>query len=208
MNIQVRPYTLADFPQLLEIQKESFPPPFPEDLLWNRDQISAHVHTFPEGALLAEVDGVAAGSATALIVHYTGKPHTWAEVSDNGYIKGSHAQDGDSLYGIDVCVRPQFRGQGIAQALYQARKELVVRLGLTRLIAGCRIPSYHRYQQALSVDAYVRKVKQNEIRDSVLSFMLNQGLEPLQILEHYLDDEESCHFAVLVEWKNPYKKEG
>jgi GNAT superfamily N-acetyltransferase len=208
LTIQVRPYTLADFPGLLDIQKEAFPPPFPEELLWSEDQIASHVHTFPEGGLLAEVDGVAAGSATALIIQYTGKPHTWAEVADNGYITGSHNPNGDSLYGIDLCVRPQFRGQGIAQALYEARKELVVRLGLTRLIAGCRIPGYHRYQHELSAHEYVEKVKKNELKDMVLSFMIKQGLHPLQILDHYLDDEESCHYAVLVEWKNPHKNEG
>ena len=57
MSIRVRLYSLDDFDQLLTVQREAFPPPFPEELLWNREQIAAHVATYPEGAMLAEYDG-------------------------------------------------------------------------------------------------------------------------------------------------------
>nr|WP_078593445.1 GNAT family N-acetyltransferase [Evansella clarkii] len=202
-KVTVREYKLVDFDKLLLIQKEAFPPPFPEDLWWNREQIEAHAATFPEGAMLAEVDGEPAGSATSLIVNFTGEAHTWEEAADNGYVKGSHDPYGDSLYGIDVCVRPKFRRSGIAGALYEARKDLVMKLGLKRYIAGCRIPNYHEYAETMSVDKYVEKVSEGEIKDLVLSFMLKQGLEPIQIIPGYLDDEESLDYAVIVEWKNP-----
>ncbi|MDQ0257413.1 ribosomal protein S18 acetylase RimI-like enzyme [Evansella vedderi] len=202
-KVTVRTYTMDDFNKLLTIQKEAFPPPFPEDLWWNREQIQAHVDTFPQGGMIAEYDGAPAGSATSLIIKYDGSPHTWEEVADNGYIKGSHEPDGDSLYGIDVCVRPKFRGQGIAGALYEARKKLVVELGLKRYLAGCRIPNFHEHAEDMSVEEYVEKVVSGEIKDLVLSFMLRQGLKPIQIMEGYLDDEESLNYAVIVEWRNP-----
>ncbi|KGA95717.1 N-acetyltransferase [Alkalihalobacillus alcalophilus ATCC 27647 = CGMCC 1.3604] len=204
-GVIIRRYTLEDFPALLEVQKEAFPPPFPEDLWWNKDQIQAHVTTFPEGALLAEIDGVVVGSATSLLKQYDGKPHTWEEVADSGYIQASHHTNGDSLYGIDVCVRPSYRGIGVARALYQARKETVLQLGLKRFLAGCRIPNYHEYAKEIDVQTYVNKVKNGDIRDLVLTFMLKQGLQPLQILPNYLDDEESCHYGVLVEWQPSFK---
>ncbi|TCP57610.1 acetyltransferase (GNAT) family protein [Tumebacillus sp. BK434] len=203
MTVQVRPYSLADYEGLLEVQREAFPPPFPEELWWQKEQIAAHVNTFPRGAMCAEVDGVIAGSATSLLIKYDGKPHTWAQVSDNGWIQRSHRPDGDSLYGIDVCVRPSFRGQGVAGALYQARQKLVVELGLKRFLAGCRIPNFHEHAARMSADEYVQRVVSGEIYDLVLSFMLKQGLRPLQVLDDYLDDEESLHKAVLVEWPNP-----
>ncbi len=203
MTITVRPYTLADFDELLDVQREAFPPPFPEQLWWNRDQITAHTETFPAGAMLAEYKGKVVGSATSLIVRYDGKPHTWEEVTDGGYIQRTHNPHGDSLYGIDVCVRPSFRGKGIAKALYEARKQLVVRLGLVRFLAGCRIPGLHLHIDKISVEEYVRRVTNGEIYDMVLSFMIKQGLMPLQILDNYVEDEESLHKAVLVEWRNP-----
>ncbi|WP_127579568.1 GNAT family N-acetyltransferase [Paenibacillus koleovorans] len=206
MSLLVRTYTSDDFEALLDIQREAFPPPFPEELWWRKEQVAAHVRTFPDGAMIAYCDGVPAGSATSLLVRYTGQPHTWEEVSDRGYIAGSHEPDGDSLYGIDVCVRPAFRGRGVAQALYEARKQLVVRLGLRRFMAGCRIPGFHAVADQLSVESYVREVAEGKRRDLVLSFMLKQGMRPLQVLEHYLEDEESLHYGVLVEWPNTETK--
>lgn len=200
--ILIRPYTLDDFDGLLALQRAAFPPPFPEELLWNREQIAAHAEVFPQGAMAAVADGKIIGSATSIIVNYTGEPHTWEEVADRGYIRGSHQPGGDSLYGIDLCVHPDYRGQGVAGALYEARKQLVRDLGLKRFIAGCRIPGYHRYADRMSAEQYVDRVVRGELRDQVLSFMLKQGLKPLQVLPGYLDDEESCNYAVLVEWKN------
>lgn len=202
-TIHIRPYTLADFDALLDVQREAFPPPFPEELWWSREQITAHMETFPAGAMLAEVDGVVVGSATSLIVKHRHEPHTWAEVADDGYIRTSHQPDGDSLYGIDICVKPSWRGRGIAQRLYEARKELVVQLGLKRYLAGCRIPGYHRVAAQMAAAQYVEAVTAGKLQDTVLSFMLKQGLHPVGILDDYLDDEESLNKAVLVEWVNP-----
>ncbi|MCR6112413.1 GNAT family N-acetyltransferase [Bacillus sp. A301a_S52] len=202
-RIIVTPYKLSDYEDLIQIQKEAFPPPFPEDLWWSKAQIKAHVNTFAEGALLAKLNGEPAGSATSLIMTYDGSHHTWEEISDNGFIQTTHEPDGDTLYGIDVCVRPVFRGKGVAKALYDARKQLVKQLGLRRYVAGCRIPGYHHYADTLDVETYVNNVKHGHIHDLVLTFMLRQGLNPLQILPDYVADEESKNYAVLVEWKNP-----
>lgn len=208
MAVNIRPYTLDDYEQLLDVQREAFPPPFPEELWWSREQIASHVRAFPQGAMAADVNGTIVGSATSLIVRYDGKPHTWEQVADRGYIAASHVPDGDSLYGIDVCVRPSARGLGIAGRLYEARKELVVRLGLQRFLAGCRIPGYHQHADRLSAEQYMMAVARGELKDQVLSFMLKQGLTPLEALADYLEDEESLNYAVLVEWSNPRMQAG
>ncbi len=206
MSIIVRPYTLEDLDGLLQVQREAFPPPFPAELLWSKDQIAAHIETFPQGAMVAIYDNEIAGSATSLLITYTGEPHTWEEVADHGYIRGSHEPDGDSLYGIDLCVRPSFRGKGIAHALYEARKQLVMQAGLLRFIASCRIPGYHTVADQMSAEHYVQLVQEGKLKDLVLTFMLKQGMLPVQVLDHYLDDAESCHKAVLLHWNNPHKQ--
>lgn len=202
MTIDVRSYTIDDFEALLTVQREAFPPPFPEELWWKKEQIAAHIAAYPEGAMVALCDGEIVGSATSLLVTFTGKPHTWEEVSDNGFIRGTHEPHGDSLYGIDLCVRPAYRKRGIAGALYEARKQLVVRSGLTRFLAGCRIPGYHLQADKMSAQEYVNRVVAGELNDTVLSFMIRQGLAPVQILDNYLEDEQSLNNAVLVEWEN------
>lgn len=202
-SITVRSYTIDDYPALLTIQKEAFPPPFPEDLWWSEDHIKAHVETFPDGAMIA-LDGTeAAGSATALLTNFSEEDHTWEEVADNGYIRRSHNPDGDTLYGIDVCVRPSFRGRGVAAALYEARKQLVRDKNLQWYAAACRIPGFQEHAAAMDVDTYIREVVSGRMYDSVLSFMLKQGLHVVRPISNYLDDEESQHYGVLVAWKNP-----
>ncbi|WP_059104198.1 GNAT family N-acetyltransferase [Shouchella shacheensis] len=196
----VRLYKEEDYEGLLAVQKEAFPPPFPEDLWWSREHIKAHVETFPEGALLAEIDGTVVGSATSLLLKHSSEPHTWEEVSDDGYIKGSHDPDGETLYGIDLCVRPTYRNFGIAHDLYEARKQTVRDLGLARLVAGCRIPGYHHVADRLSPEQYVDSVVAGIRKDLVLSFMLKQGMKPILVMPGYLDDEESMNVGVLVEW--------
>lgn len=202
-DIFVRPYSLQDYPELLTIQKEAFPPPFPEELWWSRAHIQAHTETFPEGAMIAFDGEKAAGSATALIVSFSEEHHTWEQIADDGYIRGSHNPEGDTLYGIDVCVRPSFRGRGVAAALYEARKQLVRDKQLKRYVAGCRIPGFQQHAAEMSVDAYIREVEAGRLHDSVLSFMLKQGLHVLQILPDYIEDEESLDYGVLVAWQNP-----
>lgn len=202
-TIYVRPYTLEDYENLLLIQKEAFPPPFPEELWWSKEHIQAHTEVFPEGAMIAFEGEEAAGSATALITTLTDEPHTWEEIADDGFIRRSHDPSGDTLYGIDVCVRPSFRGRGAAAALYEERKKLVRQLGLRRYAAGCRIPGFHEFADRMNVESYVDRVKAGELTDPVLTFMLKQGLQVRQILPEYLEDEESRNYGVIVEWNNP-----
>ncbi|PTL37450.1 GNAT family N-acetyltransferase [Alkalicoccus saliphilus] len=202
-TIYVRPYTPEDYDELLLIQKEAFPPPFPEDLWWSREHIQSHAEVFPEGAMIAFDGKEPAGSATALITTLTSEPHTWEEAADDGYIRKSHDPKGDTLYGIDVCVRPSFRGRGVAAALYEERKKLVQKLGLRRYAAGCRIPGFSRLADSIDVETYVRQVEKEELHDPVLTFMLKQGLIIHQIIPDYLEDEESRNYGVIVVWENP-----
>ncbi|MFZ5814713.1 MAG: GNAT family N-acetyltransferase [Bacillota bacterium] len=202
MKITVRPYTLADWEALFRIQRECFPPPYPEEQLWSRAQIESHIRLFPEGALCAEVDGEVVGSCTSLIIRFdpAHPHHSWSEVTADGYIT-THDPQGDSLYGVDMAVRPDFRGRGVARAMYQARFDLVRRLGLTRFMAGGRMPGYHRYADRLSPEQYAAEVVAGRIVDPVITPQLKAGLRPICVVQNYLPDEESGNNALLLEWR-------
>ncbi|AST95828.1 GNAT family N-acetyltransferase [Shouchella clausii] len=203
--IAIRRYSAADYRALLQIQKEAFPPPFPSELWWTVEQVEAHAAVFPAGALLAEINGEVAGSATSLLVSNADRSHTWEEISDNGLIRASHQPDGDTLYGIDLCVRPRYRGKGVAAALYEARKQTVIQLGLTRFAAVCRIPGYHAVSTEIGPEQYVSEVKNGKRSDQVLSFMMKQGLTPTHVLNGYVEDAESLNYGVFVEWRPPVR---
>jgi len=204
-QVDIRNYSNKDIPDLIALQRECFPPPFPEDLLWNEKQLYSHIERFPEGALCAASEGRIIGSMTTLMIDFDPQHphHRWDEVTDNGYI-GTHQNDGNSLYVVDISVSPDYRKLGIGKRLMQSMYELTVFKGLKRLIGGGRIPHYHKSAAEMTPEQYVQAVLDGEKRDPVLSFLLHCGRSPVCVIPGYIEDEESLDYAVLMEWKNPF----
>jgi len=202
----IRNYQNEDFPALIDIQKESFPPPFPSELWWNEEQLTNHVTLFPEGALCVEVEGRLVGSMTGLVVDFdpAHAEHTWEEITDHGYIR-NHQPNGNSLYVVDICVRPGYRAYGFGKWLMQSMYDVVIQQGLTRLLGGGRMPGYGKVADQLTPQQYLEEVLQGTRKDPVISFLLRCGRTPLQVVPNYLEDEESRNYAVLMEWKNPFR---
>lgn len=205
VEVTIRNYTKKDFSDMIKIQSECFPPPFPEDLWWNEEQLSNHVQLFPEGALCAEIGGRLVGSITGLRVQFdpAHPTHTWEEITDGGYIR-NHDPEGNTLYIVDISVSPAYRKLGIGKLLMQAMYHTVIRLNVTRLLGGGRMPGYHKQAEEMDAKQYVQQVVAGELRDPVVSFLLSCGRTPLNVVENYLDDEESKNYCVLMEWKNPF----
>lgn len=205
IKIVIRNYNEKDFNELIHIQKECFPPPFPSDLWWNKEQLKNHVKLFPEGALCVEMDGKLVASMTSLVVDISmnNTHHSWEEITDSGYIR-HHDAKGNTLYIVDISVVPSVRKLGLGKVMMQSMYELVVHLKLERLLGGGRMCGYHRYADQLSAETYLKKVVQGEINDPVVSFLLKCGRMPVGVAENYLEDEESRNYAALMEWKNPF----
>ena len=204
--VVVRNYTQADFRGLIQIQSECFPPPFPSDLWWDEEQLTNHVTLFPEGAMCIEVGGELAGSMTGLIVDFdpNNPKHTWEEITDNGYIR-NHDPNGNTLYIVDIAVRPSFRKFGLGKLMMQAMYHTVIKLGLDRLLGGGRMPGYHKVADRLTPEEYIREVTEGKRKDPVITFLLRCGRTPLAVVENYLEDAESLNYGTLMEWKNPLK---
>ncbi|MGD6942020.1 GNAT family N-acetyltransferase [Cytobacillus gottheilii] len=202
----IRNYKDQDFDDLIQIQAECFPPPFPSDLWWSEEQLKSHIHHFPEGALCIEVDGELAGSLTGLMINFDPDHpyHTWKEVTDHGYIK-SHDPNGDTLYIVDISVKPKFRKLGLGKMLMEAMYHIVIQLNLKRLLGGGRMPGYHLLAEKLTPDEYIAEVVRGNYKDPVISFLLRCGRKPIAVCENYLEDNESLNYGVLMEWKNPFK---
>ena len=205
--VVIRNYTKADFDELICIQSECFPPPFPEKLWWNKKQLLNHVTLFPEGAICIEVDGMLAGSMTGLCIQFDPQhpAHTWEEITDGGYIR-NHDKHGNTLYIVDISIRPSYRKLGLGKLMMQVMYQMVVHLGLERLLGGGRISGYHEKANKMTVKQYVSAVMAGKVKDPVITFLLNCGRTPVELIENYLDDEESHHYGLLMEWKNPFKE--
>lgn len=199
-SVQVRQAEISDIAQLVNLQFEVYPPPdFPPINRWGASHLEAHQTAFPQGQLVAVLDGRIVGSATAMITtrERAERPHTFAEITGGARLF-AHDPDGDALYGVDLLVSPYFRGRGVARKLYDARFALQKRLGLEGLYAGARIPGYAAHAARMSADEYIEKVAAGELADPTLSMQLHMGFRVKGVLPRYLPDPETKNYAALI----------
>nr|WP_319401588.1 bifunctional GNAT family N-acetyltransferase/carbon-nitrogen hydrolase family protein [uncultured Carboxylicivirga sp.] len=173
---------------------------------WREDHIKALLKKFPEGQVAIKIDNELAGCALSIIVDYKkfDDRHTYRAITGN-YTFSTHNNKGDVLYGIDVFIRPKFRGLRLGRRLYDYRKELCEKLNLKSIVFGGRIPNFHKYSEEMTPKEYIDKVRKKEIHDPVLDFQMSNDFHPKKILKGYLEgDKESNEYAVLLEWNNIY----
>jgi len=195
----------SDLSALVQLNKQCFPDLAEQNVVWNRAQLQNHLRLFPEGQVLIEIDGRPVGAIASLIVHMGMDPyraHTYAGITDGGYFH-NHDPQGDTLYGADVYVHPDYRGLRLGHELYQARRDLCIRMNLRRVLAGGRVHGYASYAQSLTPEEYVEAVEAGTIRDSVLGFQLREGFVVRGVLRNYIRDPQSRNVATLIEWTNP-----
>ncbi|MEZ6134888.1 MAG: GNAT family N-acetyltransferase [Pirellulaceae bacterium] len=199
-NIVVRQLTMDDFDALKAMAELCFPG-IPG---WTREQIASQLEIFPEGQLCIEIDGKLAATANNLILDYDSSLewHNWKVIADGGFIR-NHKPKGDTLYGIEIMVHPDFRGMKLSRRLYDARKQICRDKNLARFIIAGRIPGYHKHATKISASEYIDNVLQKAIFDPVLTAQLSNGFSVRGLIPNYLPaDVESCGFATYLEWTN------
>jgi ribosomal protein S18 acetylase RimI-like enzyme len=204
-GVIIRNTNLEDVPKVVDLQQVSFPFLAPYGNTWHPEELENHLRIFPQGQFVAvEPDLTVVGSASTLIVSL--KPdyaeHTWKDITSNGLFT-NHNPNGDSLYGADISTHPKYRHEGIGKMLYDARKDLVTKLNLRRMIAGGRLFNYCEYANKMTALEYAQRVIKEEFRDPVLSFELDNGFKFIKILPNYLEDVRSLNYASFIEWLNP-----
>ena len=171
---------------------------------WQRLQIESQLSIFPEGQLCIEYEGQIVGSSSSLILDFAmySERHNWREIADEGFIR-NHNPQGNTLYGIEIMVDPQFRGMRLARRLYEARKNLAREKNLMRIVLGGRIPGYGALKEEMTAREYVEKVMNKTLYDPVLTTQLSNGFVLKRLLKAYMDsDIESMGYATLLEWTN------
>lgn len=204
-NIELQYLTLDDYQELKVAMQEAYKSM--PNLYWREHQIKTLIDKFPEGQVVIKVNNQIAGCALSIIVDYDSIDdiHTYEDITGN-YTFNTHDTDkGDALYGIDVFIKPEFRGLRLGRRLYDYRKELCEKLNLRGIAFGGRIPNFHKYSKEMSPKEYIDKVRRKEIHDPVLNFQISNDFHPVRILKGYLEgDNASGEYAVLLEWDNIY----
>jgi predicted amidohydrolase/GNAT superfamily N-acetyltransferase len=204
-KVEIVYLTLDDYEELnqaMETAYNSIPDPF-----WEKHQLISLLEKFPEGQVLIKVNGKIAGSALSIIVNsskFEEEAHSYSEITAN-YTFDTHDPKGDLLYGVDIFIKPEFRGLRLGRRLYDYRKDLCEQLNLKAIVFGGRMPNYYKYADKLTPKEYIQKVKFKEIHDPVLNFQLSNDFRPVKVLNNYLEgDEASQEFAILMRWDNIY----
>ncbi|MFO1422265.1 MAG: GNAT family N-acetyltransferase [Candidatus Competibacteraceae bacterium] len=202
-RLKLRNLRLADYGDIREIMDLVYPN---MDGAWTREQFASQIARFPEGQICIEDKGKVVAAAISLIVEYSryGDRHTYWQIIGDGYIT-THDPNGDTLYGVDIFVHPDYRDMRLGRRLYDARKELCEKLNLRAMVVGGRIPGYGQYAHDMTPQQYVERVRAKEQVDPILTFQLANDFHVRKIITGYLpDDDESRAYAVLLEWLNIY----
>jgi ribosomal protein S18 acetylase RimI-like enzyme len=202
-EVIVRNVRSEDFPGIQSLSQKVYPFSRP----WRIDQLESHQRVFPEGQFVAihPKQGVV-GLCFSLIVLWDdySSQDTWTDFTDLGMFTNHDPENGRTLYGAEVMVDPELRGQHIGKKLYEARRELTQSLGLLRIRAGARLRGYSAHANKMSATEYTFQVVQKKLFDPTLSFQLKQGFSVIGIVKGYLgNDPESLGYAALIEWLNP-----
>ena len=202
-RIVIRNTRSEDFAGINQMTQEVYAATIP----WTAEQLRSHLNVFPQGqfvAVEAESQRVV-GMAASLIVWWNDydMQASWRDFTDHGMFTNHDPARGRTLYGAEVMVRPSMQGQGVGKNLYEARRELVERLGLLRIRAGARLRGYHRYSGQMNAEEYVIKVVKGELGDPTLSFQIKRGFHVIAVVSNYLrHDPESLGYAAVIEWIN------
>jgi ribosomal protein S18 acetylase RimI-like enzyme len=138
-KINVRKTRYSDADAINGIVAKCYPgvAPYPTNALY------AHINHFPQGQIVVEYEGKVVGFCITFITTEAEalKPHTWKDITGSGFAS-RHDPTGNVLYGMDICVDPEYRGKKIGERLYNERRKLCQEFRLNGIVFGARIPGY------------------------------------------------------------------
>ena len=217
-KIRVRQARIDDIEAMLLVERKAWP----ENLRASREMYQSRLATFPQGTLVAEVDGKIEGIVVVEIVNFRSISHvrSWNEATDYGYIRKSHNPQGNTLYGVNLSVSPQTQS-AVAVTLLEAVEKLAIKLDFKQILLGGRIPRFARYlrqychKKSISVisdeerdriaEYYMRATNRREHPlDPEINFYQKVGTKTIKLLPNYFEDPESLDYGILLLWTNPF----
>ena len=147
----------ADFGRIGEICRLVYPHETP----YTPAELAEHRAVFPQGQFVAEP--VPTGEAVG--VHFTLRlrmadyhvDDSWNVLTARGTF-ADHDPHGPTLYGADVFVSPAHQHHGLAHALTDATRGLVVEECLWRMVGASRLPGYGAVAGVVTAAEYVGDV--------------------------------------------------
>lgn len=203
VKVSVRHASVDDIPGIIAVARAAYPGFRIDEASYTRSY-TLQLRAFPTGQYVAVANGEVIGYTTSLIVQLDDESpwYSYAEITGNGSFS-THNPAGDTLYGADIAVHPDWQGKGVSEKLYRARKALLKRHNLKQMVAGGRIPGYAACRGRMTAQQYVDRVIAGELRDPALNAHLKAGYQVTGVHYGYLNDQESMGYATHLVLPNP-----
>lgn len=200
MKTIIRNATKNDIDDILSVEKK----------VWGensakREMIISRLHVYPEGSKVAIIDDQIVGVVFTEIIDGHKKFKNWYEYTDNGYIKTTHNNRGDTIFGVGLSVLKEYSNRGIGTDLLLSVGQDIIKKGLKGGILGGRIPYYYKYKDKMSIEDYINfRDNRGKLIDPEIRFYKKAGFAIKKIVPDYFKDSESDNYGLLIEWKNPF----
>ena len=201
-KITTRRWRREDIPEIIECSRATYHD-YPEEFIYTQRQYEMQFAAFPQGQFVAVCGKKIVGYATSMIVSIDDE--FWYDVDEltGAGTFSTHNQDGDTLYGADIAVHPDYQRRGVAMLLYNRRKSVLKRYNLRQMIAYGRLPGYKNHAGKMTAEQYVEKVKSGDLHDPALNAHLKAGFQIKKVQLDITVDRSSLNYSTYLVMPNP-----
>ena len=201
-KITTRRWRREDIPEIIACSRATYHD-YSEEYIYTERQYEMQFSAFPQGQFVAVRGEKIIGYATSMIVSIDDE--FWYDVDEltGAGTFSTHNQDGDTLYGADIGVHPDYQRRGVAMLLYKRRRSLLKKYNLRRMIAYGRISGYKIYAGKMTAEQYVEKVVNGELRDPALNTHLKAGFQVKKVQLDITVDRSSLNYSTYLVMANP-----
>ncbi len=168
------------------------------------EEIEIMSSLYPRGQIICTYKGKLIGANLSRIVPFDRykENHTQLMCSDQNLFIDD-AINGDSVYGLDVFVHPEYRYLKVGKTIVEKFIQNVYEDNFKCMMGISRIPDYIQYKNELTCEEYVQKILKGELVDKVLNFHLKCDAQIININPNFNpDDEASDGYGVLLSYPN------
>lgn len=195
-EILVRNISKDDLDDVLAVEEAAWP----EELHANREKFESRLEMFPDGFFGIYVDGKLVGTLTSMLTNTEPSEElTWAELTDNGYIK-NHEPKGKWLYIVSLAVSKPGVGYGsqlLSRAIGFSKERGCV--GVYLQARPCEYDKYCSEKKEISIEEYLKITRKDGLSiDKEIRFYQNNGFIVVKPIENGEMDKESRNYTVTM----------